>query len=122
MSVNERRNAKRRLRRQFWRTNESYMSRWLWRADALALPSADNPYGGLDANAIKREIRRAKKTVAPLLDEFPGFLRQVGERAMAHAAAQFGKVKRPGRRQRWPLLAFGRSPPEQIDALVPEGV
>ena len=122
MSVDERRNAKRQLRREFRRMFGSYMSKWLWLADNVAFPSADNPYGGLDAKGVERAARQYRKKVAPLLDNWPGFLRLVAERAMADAVAQHGKIRRPGPRERWPLLAFGRSPLEQIDALVTEGV
>src|SRR5262249_54563332 len=124
MSVNERRNAKRRLRRQVSRIFGSGMSKWLWRADTLTLtfPSADNPYGGLDAKGVKRAARQYRKKVAPLLDDLPGFLRLVAERVRADAVAQHGKIRRPGPRRRWPSLAFTRGPMERIDALVAEGV
>ena len=123
MSVGERRNAKRQLRRKAARRYRDYMRDWLDRADNAALPSAGNPYGGLDARGVARAARRGRKLFAPQLEELPGFLRSAAEEGIADAVARHGKLRRrPGRRRRWWAGAFTRGPLERIDALVHQGM
>ena len=122
MSVGERRNAKRQLRRKAARRYRDDMRDWLDRADNAALPSAGNPYGGLDARGVARAARQGRKLSAAL-EELPGFLRSAAEEGMADAVARHGKPRRrPGRRRRWWAGVFTRGPLERIDALVHQGM
>jgi hypothetical protein len=122
MSVNERRNAKRQLRRKASRLFENLMHEWLRLAEIRSVPSADNPYGGLDAKGVARAAQQCRKAVAPMLDEVSGFLRRAAARGMADAVARHGKARRPGPRRRWVSGAFSCGPMERIDDLVADGM